>query len=503
MQFPASVLFCEKELESFVRWQREEKALPESQWGVLPDAYQYADYTAWHQKLRSVYRAHPKEPESGHETHMEGFEMTEVKDSDEPGDAGWAQAEICGHALHPAHPAFLREGDTDDSETDELPYGVVRCPTCIITAHMEFLAALETRWAEAGGPWRTIDRQTDPDASRYVACTQAYHWAKAHLMNLVADYERWAEDEAKWEKQNPLVDVEVPKAYGAARAMEKFRQDQHLELNTCSSEQEAQIGRRNTSKEGKQITFTPDTVDSLGRSNALYHRSSDSYDLDCPHASPHWEGWEDTSFSHSLLYNIAQCRILLVIRDSEAHPEVTYIELNEGEGRGENKHVCRLQEIVMDWLMASEPDARGRWGDYYARTSDYFLVWREDLCYGDDFTSFTTVASLVGTEVEEYARLIGHIDEEDLGEQDVAEEDSYPEVLTEACLSVEDWTEDFMLEEGSHMEEHSDEDLSREQSPACPLPSSWIAIQVITKFLEREKVGAARTIPPNPAILRP
>jgi hypothetical protein len=94
-------------------------------------------------------------------------------------------------------------------------------------------------------------------------------------------------------------------------------------------------------------------------------------------------------------------------------PYVSYVDLNDGEDKGDNKHVERLQEIVADVLSRMNADDRLRWTQSLAGTSDIFFVHRDDWGEGDEFDTFSMSPTLVGTLAETYARLIGDIDEEE------------------------------------------------------------------------------------------
>jgi hypothetical protein len=98
--------------------------------------------------------------------------------------------------------------------------------------------------------------------------------------------------------------------------------------------------------------------------------------------------------------------------DPNADPEMSYIDLNEGEDKGENEHVTRLLNVIDQYAETLESETRREYLQQCASTSDIFIVYKEDFSPGNDFDNFMSTPSLVGTSVEEYARSIGDIEED-------------------------------------------------------------------------------------------
>ncbi|KAF2654472.1 hypothetical protein K491DRAFT_679632 [Lophiostoma macrostomum CBS 122681] len=327
----------------------------------------------------------------------------------------YATASKCQHPLHPTHPS-------NSLEPGEISPPILRCPLCKMRAHITFLTVLSSRWVDLGGPWRRWNMEADPQALNYTTGTRSYHRAKLDLVREVYAQEEWAEAENVWEAGHPGGVDESVQQYGANAALDLLRREYTYPMTTVdgngavvegfgtlgSDEQE-----RSTPK-AKTVVFTPDTCDTRGRPNLYFYRVyTPLYDPEtCPHAAPDPEGWLDTSFMKDHMYAVSQARILLLLHDPSV-PYVTYVDLNDGDDKGENKHVERLQEIVADVLSRKDAEDRGRWSQMLAGTSDIFFVHRDDWGEGDEFDTFSMSPTLVGTLAETYARLIGDIDEEE------------------------------------------------------------------------------------------
>lgn len=417
---PASLLFKDDDLKFYLRWQLQQATIPPERRGDLPDAFEYADYLEWRKVLTKIQRM----PARGTLAALQEREraMDEVEKRFQLLGEGWVLAHHCKHPLHPVHPgaralqASLQALEDLDDEDDEDNEGeiiepVLRCPVCIVRAHMELSKLLMERWSDFGGPWRNVDHEKDPGALKYNFFSLAYRKAKSALVITVHAFQEWADQESEWETQHPESDIREAKDYTATAAVAKNYAECHSpgQLLPAPEGFNSPIGKEKTPKK-KKLTFTPDTPDSRNRPNTFFSRSSSFYDKNSQYSCNNEEGWLDTSFFQDYEYTISQCRILLLIYDATAETEVSYVDLNAGDDKGENEHVTRLQELVAEWASSQDEDTREHYLRQCASISDTFVVYKGDLSGGTDFNSFMVTPTLVGTCLEEYARLIGDIE---------------------------------------------------------------------------------------------
>jgi hypothetical protein len=103
------------------------------------------------------------------------------------------------------------------------------------------------------------------------------------------------------------------------------------------------------------------------------------------------------------------------------------------------------------------------WQDNMLATTDFFLVWRDEKCPdGDDdrFNNWQKVETLVGTNLEAYARRIGDTDEEESAQQQIP-----PDI---GLQSMQREDEDFFNQE-SLASDSSSEDEEKEDELANPM----------------------------------
>ena len=327
----------------------------------------------------------------------------------------WApfdKTEKCLHPIHPAHPAASLalkrklEGkfEEEDDGKQVAPLRAFRCPACTMHAHLNFVKILLDKWNVLGGPYRLRTDLTEEEISMLGQTNKAYYRAKLDMINTVHGFEDWAKAEEKWEAENPTTDVSAIKKYTAGEAVEIFRRDLTPALPAAAVVAQTKLK--------KTLSFTEDTQESSPhRPFELFSRRYYQYEPRSPHSCTDEEGWLDSSFMYDHLYTIGQCRILRVEYD-RINRRFKYRDLNSGKDKGNNVHVERLRLQVKSWL-ETEVD-REMWVKYLARASDIFHVMHTNREYnGDDFNQFEISTGLKGSPFEEYARLIGDLNEEE------------------------------------------------------------------------------------------
>ncbi|KAF2244060.1 hypothetical protein BU26DRAFT_435151 [Trematosphaeria pertusa] len=476
-RLPASIIFTPTELKHYRRWQRQTTSLKPQDQGLLPSAFEYADFKAWLARRDSgCFTNSPFDDIAAHP-------LAPTEPEYVPSDRGFTLAEKCGHPLHPAHPgvrgkseAKTCEEEKEGSEVqDEIL--VLRCPCCVLKAHLRLLVALSEKWTDVGGPWRQFD-QGSVDASLYGDSNRAFHRAKLGLINSAIRFETWADAEAGWEAENLDSDVDAVRQYSAGRAWDLYQKGISFPAHLKQKEEPATP----TTKKRKQLSFSPDTPeDTKHRPNLLFSRGCPYYNPESPHKCPDQDGWTDTSFLRDYHYAISQCRILLITNDPSLS-YLTYRNLNAGPDRGDNIYVTRLLELVDNWLDTMTPENRQGWMDYFSGASEIFVVYKADGKPGEDFDDFYTVDSLVGTGVEIYARIVGDIDEEEY----VARARIAPQVAAE---TPEDFFDQVSLASDPESEEDELEDLVDPKDLEADDDHMEVDIVGGTKGVDVQKLG--------------
>jgi hypothetical protein len=425
---PASLIFDDRDLSHYLRWQLQQDDIPADRQGDLPDAFEYADFLQWRQMLRGIQERQRRL--YAHIFREAEGELAEVEKRAHLHRDGWTLASNCKHPIHPAHP-YLHSLEQEEEEGEIRP-PVVRCPVCIVRAHLDYVKLLMQKWSAVGGPWRKVDQGKDHGGLKYALLRLMHQKAKTALVSTIYAFQDWADMETNWEAQHPGSNIDVVEPYTAKAAVALFQaesdtaewatsdprtpgdpkeQDDDGQLSPNPQHRNTPKGKEEVGKK-KQLSFSPETADTRSRSNIFFRRSSPAYDGTSQHSCADEEGWQDTSFLHDYKYNISQCRILLVVWDPNADPEMSYIDLNEGEDKGENEHVTRLLNVIDQYAETLESETRREYLQQCASTSDIFIVYKEDFSPGNDFDNFMSTPSLVGTSVEEYARSIGDIEED-------------------------------------------------------------------------------------------
>jgi hypothetical protein len=441
----ASVLFAPHELRLYLRWRSEQPvASPSDKFPPFPDAYEYAAFLTWRAKERTriLRKAH----------------ITDVPDNatveqEDPIPDGCAVAQICGHALHPA---------TTTSGSEDISH----CPVCVYKLHAALIAAIWEKWLDLEGPWHGSDHADNAERTAYNNTNRAYHTAKVALVNAMQDIEDKAALEENWAEAH-----HVANAYGTVKALELYQTS--IDFPTTSGvapQTPLSTPAKRRLKEKKKIEYSPDTPENTRhRPQSLWSRTMSSHDPNSPHACPSDEGYWDTSYCNDWHFNVSQCRILLCSYPDEETLKLEYRDLNAGPDRGlEIPGVEHLITLLERHIAKQNARDQQWWYRYLRSTSDIFLVFREE---GDEemFSAFEKVEGLLGSHVEEYAREIGEIDDEEWGARKDAwtEQVGEDEELYEVDLASdrsdqaefggsEDEVEDIKLRDSMDLEEDSD-----------------------------------------------
>ncbi|KAI4634836.1 hypothetical protein J4E83_002158 [Alternaria metachromatica] len=430
----ASALFLPYEIELYQRWRKSALGIAAENDDdvLLPTAFEYMDFLEWRARQCSK---------------LDGTQEAESKSPD-PAFSGYVLAERCGHPLHPGDPRpdALRQ-PKDDAEEENEEEGeeqdtIAWCSMCLLQIHLKLLAELWDKWLNSGGPWRVL--RPGSTAEGWQIAKRAYYMRKTNLVNDVDNLEDVARLEDTWEAAHPAADVEVVRAYSAKTAVDVYAKGVQFPARVAGPDEVAP--RTPTGKERKKrLSYSPDTPeDTRHRSSAAFARRCLAYDPESPHRCPEEDGWAETSFKNSWEYNVRQCRTLLCNK-SPNEPDVTYRELADEASKD------TLINGIEEWLGKMQDDWKQPWVDILLATTEMFLVWqdpRHDDDADTDFNNWDRTETLVGTNLEAYARQIGDIDEED-----------------ETELVQAEVTEDFFDQDSVASDSDSDSDEDEDELP--------------------------------------
>ncbi|KAH4091605.1 hypothetical protein HBH48_094790 [Parastagonospora nodorum] len=421
----AAVLFAPVEIVDYRLWVKVTNKAKVLGVTVVPTAFEHAEFQQWreqwHEQLREEERARISPPDRCLTPDLSG---PEVED-----ELGFTLAEKCKHALHPAQTqvaSFIEEGEIKES--------IKWCSTCTLQHHQTLISNLYTNWKKVGGPWRDGPLVEDVDRFAYQDTNRAYQTARVALVNTIPKFEAMAREEENWNLAHPEQDVGLPMAYSATQALKNY----HRTLTFPARLSEVQAPQTPTNKrlKEKKLEYSPDTPqDTRHRPSTLWGRYLSSHDPDSPHACASPEGYQDTSYYHNWHFCVSQCRILFCHYVDKESLLLHYHDLNAGADSGlENPHVKRLIELIERHVSNETREKEMQWRIFLKDTSDIFLVWNYPTMMDVEdgvFTHFEHVKSLVGSSVQDYARLKGEIDDEEWAtrkEDDEGEEMEYEEV---------------------------------------------------------------------------
>jgi hypothetical protein len=421
----ASVLFVPFKLRLYLRWCSQHlDADLDDPTPPVPNAYEYAAFQEWRTKERiSVL------PQS----YITDALDESTQPQDEPTPKGCKVAQICGHALHPA-------------TTPPDCFDISHCPVCTYKLHTTLIAALLKKWKALGGPWRVKDTADNAERNAYNHTNRAYHAAKCALVNAMQDIEDRAALEDAWHQP-----YHIANAHGAVKALEMYKDSINFpSSNGFAPQTPFSTPAKQRLKEKKNIVYSPDTPETTKhRPQTLWSRAMSSHDPNSPHACPSDEGYWDTSHFNDWHFSISQCRILLCSYPDAESLKMEYVDLNVPPNRGtENPAVQHLIVLLESFIAQQKRAHQERWYAYLRGTSDIFLVWRSE---GDEamFSLWEKVGMLLGSHVEEYAREIGEIDDEEwAGRRVVVEEQEEVEAEVEVEDDRSDQAEYWESEDG-------------------------------------------------------
>jgi hypothetical protein len=444
LQPKASALLSPRELQKYKEWRfPESNAVISGDDGsvLLPTAFEYADFLDW----RTAQRMRQSVPPADSEDEDTDAFGKKIKN---PEHEGFALADHCGHPLHPGYSGVLDEME----EGDLIPW----CPMCTLRIHLQLLAELWDKWLRVGGPWRILPPGTTGD--EFIIAKRAYYQRKVDFVNAMDGVEDIARMEVAWEVEHPATDFEAVKAFGATKAVEAYCKGISFPAQLAEAKQA--LPPRITPK--KRLSYSSGTPEKTrNRPNAFYARRCTSYDPDSPHACPDKEGWAETSFKNDWEYNVRQCRLLYCDKDPSL-PNVVYRELFDEKSKD------HLVKGINSWFTIMDPRWIPAWQNNMLATTEIFLVWRDEKCpNGDDdrFNNWEKVETLVGTNLEAYARRIGDTDEEESAQQQVP-----PEI---GLQSMQREDEDFFNQESlasdSSSEGENEDEEQEEDGLADPM----------------------------------
>jgi hypothetical protein len=395
----ASVLFAPFELRLYQRWRSQHH--PDSgsdpadeSTPPVPNAYDYADFQTWRAKER--IRVLPSKYITSSSEAAEGEEDPQ-DDDDIPTDC--TVASKCGHALHPA----VTKEDGENENENENEY----CAVCVFKMHTNLVAALWDKWQDLGAPWRATH---ESECKAYNATARAHQSAKVALVNAMLRCEETAVLERKWNVANGK--VHAASVYGPGKALDMYEKSIHFPTTLGVATESTPAKCRG--KQRKSIVYAPDTPeDTKHRPQAFWARNLSSHDPGSPHACPSADGYWDTSYYNDWRFAVSQCRILLCYYPDDVSLKLKYRDLNMSADQGLDNPAVEQLIVLLEQYIAKQSEAvQGQWYQYLRCTGDIFLVWKGEEDVGL-FGAFERVESLVGSHVEEYAREVGDIDDEE------------------------------------------------------------------------------------------
>ncbi|KAL5114465.1 hypothetical protein ACEQ8H_007662 [Pleosporales sp. CAS-2024a] len=449
----ASLLFEASELVKFEHWlslHLQEDDLVGSP--SIPTAQEYAEFQQWRTEERA--RQSPSVPFlASAASNMEKDSEREISE--------FTRAQKCKHILHPAHTdmtvmelATLSDTTSDEEKVDET---ISWCPMCTLRQHDSLIEALYTKWTDLGGPWRAATLPSTQERIAYSDTNRAYQKARVDLVNTMSRFESMAEQEANWNLAHTDRGMDNVMEYSATAALHEYRKSISFpaRLQDPVGSKSAPQTRAAKRLRERKLTYSADTPDDTAhRPQALWARSTASHDPDSPHACPSEEGYEDTSYFNNWHFSVSQCRILICYCPDTEDDELRYRDLNAGPDRGlDNPHVQRLIRIIEELVAKKTPEEQLKWISYLKATSDIMLVYDESDGFFDEnndmFTHFDGTPTLLGSQVEAWARLVGDIDDEEWATRKAEAEDKVPD---------QDQDEDMEEDEEALREDYYDQE---------------------------------------------
>ena len=249
---PASIIFSPKELRHYRRFRRQTTQLETSELGHLPTATEYTDFLAWRSQKRDSNSLdalcfEPCPIASEFAIHLDPIRA--------PKRESGICATSCKHVLHPGTPQPISN--------------LEKCPVCVITTHLSYMTLLTHALHESGGLFRP--RTNSP--SLHDTVFQAWYCGKLDLVQVVYQFEEWAQSEKEWALLNPGACVKGKRSAGQA-----------LELYWAgisgSNSSTAAVGcEEMKEKDRRSVSFGDDTSFEQGRDPAYFWKKSPRYEV--------------------------------------------------------------------------------------------------------------------------------------------------------------------------------------------------------------------------------
>jgi hypothetical protein len=221
-------------MKQYLRWQNLHTTLRPKELGFLPTADEYEDFQQWLKKQDSGYFS---------DVFEDVVEHIKPASADEP-----PTAILCRHTMHPVTAGQLRR----------------RCPVCTIDMYISYTRALEKALRNAGGraPKCVMTAASPLQEGLYAA----FVTAKLQALCYLEEFERLAEEEAKWSAQHPEWSNEDARTADRALALYWSENGGLMKSETKSP------------KKAKAVSFAPDTEFDERRPQDYYRRNSLRYE---------------------------------------------------------------------------------------------------------------------------------------------------------------------------------------------------------------------------------
>lgn len=307
---PASLIFNQKEMKQYQRWQRREKNIYSARDGLgrLPTAQQYGEYQRWRQyrkscddddddefrgraftgawTLSSELGEHLAAPKCTEESSRVREDSAFSNGDDDERDRQQSQvitATMCKHVLHPMN-ANCGHGKQE------------YCPVCTVSHHIRYMNLLTkavNATAEDKSPEEVVfDGHHANDSAQHDNICYAWRTAKIYMYRVIEDLQEDAVNEKLWHAKNPEIKYDSHSDDGgihseddskiimsAARAVAMYwdglvptsrTADEATFTNTRPDTQANRAAAPATDR--KHVTFTESTNYEPGRNQESYWR---------------------------------------------------------------------------------------------------------------------------------------------------------------------------------------------------------------------------------------
>jgi len=234
-KLPASLIFTNREMKQYRRWQSLHTTLKPTECGLLPTAIEYDEFQQWLKKQDSGYFSDVFDDIYEH-----------IQPPTSPSEP--TIASVCRHTMHPVAVGQPR----------------LRCPVCTIDIHLNYMKVLTRSLHGVNGrPLPCTGTPSEQQENLYLAWSQG----KMSTLREVCELEELSAKETEWSEKHlnaPHGDVQ-----SATKALELY----WFEVTECESAQQC-----DTSAKKKTIVFAEDTNFSPGRPTDYFLRRSPRYE---------------------------------------------------------------------------------------------------------------------------------------------------------------------------------------------------------------------------------